>query len=221
MKKQFHNENNTITADTLQQMANAITIRALKTNLAKSGNKTIEQMYFDAVRFAHNPETAQGGEGANLIQDTALYLWGYVGKSLEDTTTDGQTDKDGSPITILRGAFRNIRKIIYGHEQRQYKQLYLTDYENDHGEIAVPFEWDMPTYTDYITTTEILTALELTENQKYILNKRLQGCDLAEIARLKNVSYQSIQNTLAKIGKKYIALYGEIAVPTLEKILAK
>lgn len=221
MKKQFHNESNTITADTLQQMANAITIRALKTNLAKSGNKTIEQMYFDAVRFAHNPETAQGGEGANLIQETALYLWGYVGKSLEDTTTDGQTDKDGNPITILRGAFRNIRKIIYGHEQRQYKQVYLTDYESEHGEIAVPFMWDMPTYTDYITTTEILTALELSENQKYILNKKLQGMSNCEIARLKNVGESAIRNALAKIGKKYIALYGEIAVPTLEKILAK
>ena len=31
----------------------------------------------------------------------------------------------------------------------------------------------------------------------------------------------STDDTLAKIGKKYIALYGEIAVPTLEKILAK
>ena len=221
MKKQFFNESNVITAETLQQMANAITIKALKTNLAKSGDKMIEKMLFDAIRFAHNPETARGGDGASLIQETALYLWGYAGKSLEDTTTDGQTDKDGNPITILRGAFRNIRKIIYGHEQRQYKQLYLTDYENNHGEIAVPFLWDMPTYTDYITANEIITALELTENQKYILNKRLQGCDLAEIARLKNVSYQSIQNALAKIGKKYIALYGEIAVPTLEKILEK
>lgn len=221
MKKQFHNENNTITPETLQQMSNAITIRALKTNYAKSANETIRNLLFDAIAFAHNPETAQGGEGASLIQETALYLWQYNGKTLNDTTTDGQTDKDGNPITILRGAFRNIRKLIYGHEQRQYKQLYLTDYENDHGEIAVPFEWDTPTYTDYITTTEILTALELTENQKYILNKRLQGYSLQEIADTKNTSKQAIANTLAKIGKKYIALYGEIAVPTLEKILEK
>lgn len=221
MKKQFHNENNAITPETLQQIANAITIKALKTNFSNSGNKMIEKMLFNAVAFARNPETAQSGNGADLIQETALYLCQYIGQSLDDTTNDGQTDKDGNPITILRGAFRNIRKLIYGHEQKQYKQLYLTDYETENGEIAVPFLWDIPTYTDYITVTEIITALELTENQKYILNKRLQGCDLAEIARLKNVSYQSIQNTLAKIGKKYIALYGEIAVPTLEKILAK
>ena len=221
MKKQFHNENNQITPETLQQMANGITIKALKTNLAKSGNKMMEQMLFDAIRFAHNPETAQGGEGANLIQETALYLWQYNGKNLDDTTNDGQTDKDGEPITILRGAFRNIRKLIYGHEQRQYKQCYLEDYETKNGEIAVPFMWDMSTYTDYVSTTEIISALELTENQKYILHKRLQGFSLQEIADTKNTSKQAIANTLAKIGKKYIALYGEIAVPTLEKILAK
>lgn len=219
--KQYHNENNTITPETLQQMANAITIRALKTNYAKSANETIRNLLFDAIAFAHNPETAQGGEGASLIQETALYLWQYNGKTLDDTTNDGQTDKDGEPITILRGAFRNIRKLIYGHEQRQYKQCYLEDYETENGEIAVPFMWDMPTYTDYVSTTEIITALELTENQKYILNKRLQGFSLQEIADTKNTSKQAIANTLAKIGKKYIALYGEIAVPTLEKILAK
>lgn len=221
MKKQFHNENNTITPETLQQMSNAITIKALKTNLAKSGNKMIEQMLFDAVRFAHNPETTQGGEGASLIQETALYLWGYNGKTLDDTTTDGQTDKDGNPITILRGAFRNIRKLVYGHEQRQYKQVYLTDYETENGEISVPFLWDIPTHTDYVSIMEIITALELTENQKYILNKKMQGFSNCEIARLKNVGESAIRNALAKIGKKHIALYGEIAVPTLEKILAK
>lgn len=221
MKKTFNTNTDTITADTLQQMANAITIRALKTNLAKSGNKMIENLLFDAINFAHNPTTANGGEGASLIQETALYLWQYNGKELTDTTEDGQTDKDGEPITILRGAFRNIRALIYGHEQRLYKQVYLTDYENDNGEIAVPFMWDMPTYTDYITATEIITALDLTENQRYILNKRLQGLSLQEIADTKKTSKQAVANTLAKIGKKYIALYGEIAVPTLAKALAK
>ena len=47
------------------------------------------------------------------------------------------------------GIGSNIRKMIYRHEQRQYKQVYLTDYETEHGEIAVPSKWDMPTYIDY------------------------------------------------------------------------
>lgn len=221
MKKQFHNENNIINAENLQHIANAITIRALKTNFANSGNKTIEKMYYDAVRFAKNPTTASGGDGASLIQDTVLYLWGYNGKKLTDKTTDGQTDKNGEPITILRGAFRNIRKIIYGHEKKQYTQIYLEDYESENGVIAVPFKWDTTTYEDYITVRDIIKALELTENQRYILNKRMQGLSLQQIADTKNTSKQAIANTLAKIGKKYINLYGEISVPTLKKILSE
>ena len=213
------NTNNTITADTLQQMANAITIRALQTNFSKSGDKTIENLLKDAINFAHNPSTANGGDGASLIQDTALYLWGYNGKQLTDTTNDGQTDKNGEPITILRGAFRNIRKIIYAHEQKQYKQIYLEDYESENGEIAVPFKWDFDTYTEYMTVSQIITALDLTVNQKYILNKRLQGYSLQQIADTKNTSRQAVANTLTKIANKYIAIYGEIAVPTLKKVL--
>lgn len=212
--KKYHNDNTTITAENLMQVANAITIRALTTTYANSGNEKIREMLFDAIAYAHNPATVQGGDGADLIQETALFLWGYAGRSLDDETGDGQTDKDGNTITILRGAFRNIRKLIYGHEQRQYKRVYLTDYENENGEIAVPFMWDIDNYADYITVTDILTALELNENQRHILNKRLQGFSLKEIADTKGTSKQAIANTLAKIGKKYISLYGEIAVPT-------
>lgn len=212
MRKKTDNTN-IINAETVQQIANAITIRALKTNYKKSGNKMIEKMLFDAINFAHNPETAHGAEGADLIQETMVYLWQYNGKTLTDATKDGQTNKDGEPITILLGAFRNIRKNIYQHELKQLKQVYVDDYEAENGEIIVPFMWDIPTYTDYITTTEIITALELTDNQKYILNKRLQGFSLQQIADTKKISKQAIANTLAKIGKKYISTYGEIAIP--------
>ena len=217
-----HNRvSDTITAETLMQMSSAITIRALKTNLMKSGNVMTEKMLRDAINYAKNPETANGDKGADLIQDICLYLWNYVGKSINDTTGDGQTTKDGEPITILRGAYRKLHNTIYGHKVREYKQTYIEDYENDHGEIAIPFLWDVPTYTDYITIDKIIKSLELNENQKYILNKRMQGYSLQSIADTKKVSKQAIANTLAKIGKKYISIYGEISVPTLEKILTK
>lgn len=217
----YHNTTNTITAENVQQMANAITIRALTTNYGKSGNETIRHMLYDAINFARNAETAQGGDGAALIQDTAAYLWQYNGQSLDDTTGDGRTDKNGEPITILRGAFYNIRKQIYNHERKQYKQIYVTDYEQEHGEIAVPFMWDIDSHADYITTAEIIAALELTENQKYILSKRLQGYSLQQIADTKGISKQAVANTLAKIGKKYVATFGDISVPALVNATGK
>ena len=57
--------------------------------------------------------------------------------------------------------------------------------------------------------------------KKEVQEAWLDNASLQEIADTKNTSKQAIANPLAKIGKKYIALYGEIAVPTLEKILAK
>lgn len=216
--KQYHNENNRITSETLQQMANAITIRALKTTLAKSANPTIEKLLFDAIAFAQDPHGAHGGDGANLVQDTALYLWQYNGKTLDDTTTDGQTDKDGNPITILRGAFRNIRAIIYGHEQRQYKQVYLEDYENENGVLAVPCMWDMPTYTDYTTAKRIIDSLHLTATQYQILKLRLQGLSMEQCAKVKGCSKKNVHKIIEQIRTKYTNLYGEIAIPVLAKI---
>lgn len=212
--KKQHHTTDTITAENLYQMSAAITIRALETNFAKSNNPKMFDMLIDAINFAKNPYTANGGDGAELIQETALYLWCYNGQMITDTTQDGQTDKDGNPITILRGAFRNIRKLIYKHEQKQFKQCYIEDYENENGAIAVPPLWDMPTYTDYITAVAILDSLELNANQKYILNKRLQGYSLQQIADTKNITKQAVANTLSKIGKKYITIYGKIAIPT-------
>ena len=212
-------EKNIINADNIQRMANAITIKALQTNYAKSGNEFMLKLLNNAIAFAKNPNTAFNGDGGDLIQDTALYLWQYKGYTLDDPTNDGKTDKDGNPISIKLGAYRNIHNIITKIKRKEYKQVYLSDYETENGEIAVPPLWDMPTFTDYISVKEIITALSLTENQRFILNKRLQGLSLNDIAKLKNISHQAVQNTLTKIAKKYISIYGEIAVPTLKKVL--
>jgi hypothetical protein len=158
-----------ITAETVFAKACAITIRALLTNLKQSGNGMILKLYHSAVNFSiSNGRNSDGNGGADLVQDTAVYLWEYNGKALTDTTTDGQKDKDGQPITILRGAFRNIRKRIYAHEQRQMKQVYIEDYTENHGEIAIPFEWDLDCYEDFATVDRVLQELQLTENQKRI-----------------------------------------------------
>ena len=197
---------NIISADTLENKATAITIRALLTTYVASGNKTIRAMLFDAIDHAHEHEN--GGNGADLVQDTALYLWGYAGKSLEDTTEDGQTDRDGNPITILRGAFRNIHRKIYKLRAMQLKSVYITDYENKYGEIKVPFEWDVDSYEDLTALNTIIKSLNLTANQYQVLNLRLRGMSYEDCARNKGCSKQNISKVLNQIRTKYTALYG-------------
>lgn len=198
--------NGTITADTLENKAVAITIRALLTTYVASGNNTVRSMLFDAIDYAH--DHTNGGDGADLVQDTALYLWGYAGKSLEDTTEDGQTDRDGNPITILRGAFRNIHKRIDRHRAVQLKSVYITDYENDHGEIKVPFEWDVDSCEDLTTINNIINSLNLTANQYQVLNLRLRGMSYEECAHNKGCSKQNIAKVVDQIRTKYTAIYG-------------
>lgn len=209
----------TINTDTLYNKALAITTRAILTNYARSGNAKMRELYFSCIAFAHGFENDEKG-GADLVQDVALYLWQYDGHKLTDPTTDGQTDKDGNPITILRGAFRCVGRAIQQQARKEYKQVYITDYEADHGEIAVPQEWYIEDVTEYMEVAAIIEGLKLRDEQKALLGKRLSGMSLSEIAEQQGVTKQAIDNRMAKIRKKYLDVYGEISVPKMQKILA-
>lgn len=206
---QYNEQTKTIDATTLYAKADAIAIRAVLTDWTKSGNDMMRKLYHSAVNYALSDHTDDDGHGgADVIQETALYLWQYNGKELTDTTEDGQTDKNGEPITILRGAFRNIGATIKRNRQREYKQVYLIDYENDSGEIAVPFEWDIDNYTDFVRIDEIIDSLELTPNQYQVLNLRMRGLSMRQCATAKGCAKSNIFKVLDQIRKKYIALYG-------------
>lgn len=207
--KQYNEQTKTIDATTIYAKADAIAIRAILTDWTKSGNEMMRKLYHSAVNFAMSDHTDDDGNGgADIIQDTALYLWQYHGKSLDDTTGDGQTDKDGKAISILRGAFRNIGATIKRNRQREYKQVYLEDYENENGQIAVPFEWDIDNYTDFVRIDEIIDSLELTANQYQVLSLRLRGYSPEKCGEKKGCSRQNINKVLEQIRKKYIAQYG-------------
>lgn len=205
----YNEQTKTIDTATIYAKADAIAIRAILTDWTKSGNDMMKNLYHSAVNFALSNHTDDDGKGgADIIHDTVLYLWQYNGKSLDSATEDGQIDKDGEPITILRGAFRNIGATIKRNRQRQYKQTYLTDYENENGEIAVPPEWDIDNYTDFIRIDEIIESMELTPNQYQVLNLRMRGLSMEKCATAKGCAKSNIFKVLDQIRKKYIVLYG-------------
>lgn len=206
---QYNEKTKTIDTATLYAKADAIAIRAILTDWTKSGNDMMKKLYHSAVNYALSNHTDDDGNGgADIIQETALYLWQYNGKELTDTTVDEQTDKNGESITILRGAFRNIGATIKRNRQREYKQVYLTDYENDNGEIAMPFEWDIDNYADFVRLDEIIDSLELTPNQYQVLNLRMRGLSMGQCAAAKGCAKSNIFKVLDQVRKKYIALYG-------------
>lgn len=206
--KRYNESTPIIDANTIYDKADAIAIRAILTDWTKSGNDMMKILYYSAVNYAASNHTDDDGNGgADIIHDTVLYLWRYNGKNLNDTITD-QTDKDGNAISILRGAFRNIGATIKRNRQRQYKYLYLEDYENENGQITVPFEWDIDNYADFARIDKIIDSLELTANQYQVLNLRMRGLSLDECATIKGCVKSNIFKVLDQIRKKYVALYG-------------
>lgn len=202
----------TIDEKTIYTKADAIAIRAILTDWTKSGNDMMKKLYYSAVSFAtSNHEYDDGNGGADIIQDVACYLWQYNGKSVDDNTDDGRTDKDGNPITILRGAFRCVGASIKRNRQRQYKQTYITDYENERGEIVVPWEWDVDNYEDFKRIDDIIDSLELTANQYQVLNLKMRGLSNVQAAAAKGCGESNIRKVLDQIRAKYVAIYGTSA----------
>lgn len=188
-----------ITAETVVTMGERIAIKAMKTNLQAGGNAdTAEKnsqngkptangnfnflygLYCGLVADVHNRQNnnpAPFSDGYDIAQTASAFLCGYIGKRLNDTADNGETDKDGKPITILRATFRAVNRYIMGERRREYKRAYV-DETDENGKIVyyeIPLEWDTPTATDFKRVTEIINALNLTDKQAQILRYRLRG----------------------------------------------
>ena len=98
-----------------------------------------------------------------------------------------------------------------------YKQTYIEDYENENGEIAVPIEWDIDNYTDFVRIDEIIDSLNLTNNQYQVLSLRMRGYSPEKCGKKKGCSRQNINKVLEQVRKKYIAMYGVPDIVKLQK----
>lgn len=207
-----------INAETLYNKAISITTKAIFTNFARSGNEKMRKLYFSCVAFA-NGFKDDGEGGADLIQDTALYLWQYDGRKLTEYTTDGQKNKDGNPITILRGAFRNVAKLIQRQAREDFRRIYIEDYETEHGQIAVPFGWDIDDFETLTAIDEIINSMGLTDTQAQILGFRMRGMSIRECMTAKgSKSINGMYKIMEQIRKKYVDLYGVPSSVKLAKV---
>ena len=75
--------------------------------------------------------------------------------------------------------------------------------------IRVNKYYDIDNYEDYNTTTEMLQNITLGKRDRDILNKRLQGVSVSDIADIYGVSQQAISKALARIQKATADKYPE------------
>lgn len=232
-----------ITAENVQTMGERIAIKALKTCLASAKGKTPEQAERERdngknpnasgnFNFLYSLYTGLIGDiterkktgaplsdGYDIAQTACAFLCEYIGKTLHDTTTDGQTDKDGNPVTVLRGCFRAVNRYIMSERTREYKRAYIDDTDENGKAVIyeIPDFWDIPTATDYKRIHEIIAKLDLPQRQAQVLRYRLQGIatgadserkrdSVRTIAQKMGISFQAVHNLLNKIRAKCVAI---------------
>lgn len=204
-----------ITADNVQTMGERIAVRALKTCYQKGGQPFIYALYCGLVAdITENKKTgAPLSDGYDIAQTASAYLCEYIGKTLQDKTTDGQTDKDGQPVTILRACFRAVNRYIMGERQHDYKRVYVDDVDENGATLyyEIPAEWDTPTATDYKHITAVIKALNLTSRQAQILRYRLSGKSIHQIADILKIHRKTLQEHMQALQRKYTAYKAQTA----------
>ena len=204
-----------ITADNVQTMGERIAVRALKTCYQKGGQPFIYALYCGLVAdITENKKTgAPLSDGYDIAQTASAYLCEYIGKTLQDKTTDGQTDKDGQPVTILRACFRAVNRYIMGERQHDYKRVYVDEIDENGATLyyEIPAEWDTPTATDYKHITAVIKALNLTSRQAQILRYRLSGKSIHQIADISKIHRKTLQEHVQALQRKYTAYKAQTA----------
>lgn len=204
-----------ITAENVQTIGERIAIRALKTCYQKGGQPFIYSLYCGIVAdITENKKTgAPLSDGYDIAQTACAYLCEYIGKGLHDKTADGQTDKDGNPVTILRACFRAVNRYIMGERQHEYKRLYVDDIDENGATLyyEIPAEWDTPTATDYKHITAVIKALNLTSRQAQILRYRLSGKSIHQIADILKIHRKTLQEHMQALQRKYTAYKAQTA----------
>lgn len=198
-----------ITADNVQTMGERIAVRALKTCYQKGGQPFIYTLYRGLIAdITENKKTgAPLSDGYDIAQTASAFLCDYIGKTLQDTTTDGQTDKDGQPVSILRACFRAVNRYIMGERQHDFKRVYVDDIDENGATLCyeIPAEWDTPTATDYKHITAVIKALNLTSRQAQILRYRLSGKSIHQIADILKIHRKTLQEHMQALQRKYTA----------------
>lgn len=180
-----------------------------KTMPSENNNRYAWELYLDAIKGINRKEEDDYivGDGFALVQDCCTFLSQFIGKKLSDFYGDKLT-RNGEQVSIMRACFYYLNNKIYSEKQRNYKQAYIDDYENNHEPIAIREKYDLHNAREVEVTENIIAMLELTAKQWEVLNARLQGLSLDKIAKKYCVSKQGIAKHLKLIQDKIIKVFG-------------
>ncbi|MBQ1998768.1 MAG: hypothetical protein II220_04710 [Spirochaetales bacterium] len=220
--------NNTITLKEVETTARQAALATLKRIYCASGEQKIYQLYLGLIQDFNtidNNKTNNITDGYDLFLTAYSYLLEQYNnnKSMDDIITISLKNGTTKDLTVFQNACRLVRQEIYKHsDNNKSNYLYINDFSqvDEDGNIEqfadtcdrlirVNKYYNIDNYEDYNTTTEMLQNITLSKRDRDILNKRLQGVSVSEIADIYGVSHQAISKALARIQKATADKYPE------------
>lgn len=191
-----------VTVENLDSLVQRITLTALKTIYAKSGDKYILSLrngiIGDMQIIKTNDYKQTLSDGYDVVTECKIVLTAHIGQTLTD-------DIDGK--TLLQLCYLCINKYIYSQKKQFTKTLYLDDIDADGNTIEyIPVDkrYHIDNATDYKTVKAVIEKLNLTAVQRNRLLKRMRGLSLGQIAKTENRAKNAVAKSFNQIREKAV-----------------
>jgi len=164
-----------ITTENIRRKGEYTAIRAVQVKLGYEPTPFMRQTYYNLIRdmdyFDYSGYSLTSSY--EIAQEAVLFLCEHIGKRLTDIVIDGK----GEPVTILKACFRHVNAYLSRISRKAQKDIYIEDFHNDYFKVI----WDTEA-EDYAVVNEKIAAMKLTERQAEVLQYRMDGRSLKEIA---------------------------------------
>lgn len=203
LKRDFTILKETISPQNVEAMSELIAVQQTKFLISLIGAPMIilrNNLYKD-LYFKHNADHCIS-DAYDLVQECALFLCEHFGKKLSDTH---HIDKKGKRITIEMQAIRKMGRITGAQSRRVKREMALDKLTEQNSPI---FEIELEDKHDYTNVDKIIKSLDLDETHELALELRMNGLSYPEIAKIINRAISTSYETIKRVQKRYLAIYG-------------
>ena len=200
VKRDFKVLGEVISPENVQVMAELLALRETKQLIGFVGNLAIQvhnRLYNDVI---HKNEVGYiFSDSYDLVQSVAVFLCEHFGEYITDYL---YTAKNGKIVTIQMQCYRLIERQICTKLRRRKTDISL-DALTRATEPRTEISFEKQDYTKF---DEIITQMNLTENNEVILNCRMSGMSYPEIGRIVNRAISTVWHSIDVMRKRYLEI---------------
>ncbi len=201
VKREFKVLRETISPETVQVMAELITIKQTKTLIGYIGSDAItahDKVYLDVM--CKDKEGYVLSEYYDLVQDVALFLCEHFGKHLDDYL---YTSKKSKEVTIKAECYYIIKRELYKRYSIGSKNISLEAFRfmKDPKEFIGTSDEELE--ASYERVEKIISLMNLGEKHLIVLNARLQGISYTQIAAMLHCTTAGVHGFRYVMQKRY------------------